>query len=66
MKTNQSARWIARIRVSLLCLTIGIIAGIEFQMSGSLVSRFGQVIPSQAVVPPVPSVGIADLMLAVR
>ena len=66
MKTNQSARWIARIRVSLLCLTIAVIAGIEFQMGGSLASRFGQVIPSQAVVPPVPNVGIADLMLAAR
>jgi hypothetical protein len=66
MKTNQSARWIARIRVSLLCLSLAVIAGIEFQLGGSLASRFGQIIPSQAVVPPVPSVGIADLMLAAR
>ena len=66
MKTNPSARWIARIRVSLLCLSIVVIAGIEFQVGGCLASRFGQVTGPQTVLAPLPGSGIADLMAAAR
>jgi hypothetical protein len=66
MKTNRSARWMVKIRVSLLCLAVAAIAGIEFQLSGSLVSRFGQITASQSDIQPVPNVGIADFVAAAR
>jgi hypothetical protein len=66
MKTNRSARWIAKIRISLLCVAIAAIAGIECQVGHSLASRFGQITPSQSVYPQYPTAGISDLMAAAR
>jgi hypothetical protein len=66
MKTNRSARWIAKIRISLLCLAIMLVAGIEYQVGRSLASRFGQITASQDAYPQLPTVGISDLMAATR
>ena len=64
MKTNQSARWIARIRVSLICLAIAGIAVANFGLGQSLASKFGQTTGSQPGNIQAPSLGISDLMAA--
>jgi hypothetical protein len=64
MKTNPSARWIVRIRVSLLCLAIAGIAAANFGLSQSLASKFGQTTMSQPGNLQAPSLGISDLMAA--
>jgi len=64
MKTNQSARWIVRIRVSLLCVAVAGIAALNFGLSQSLASKFGQATVSQPANLQAPSLGIADLMAA--
>jgi len=66
MKTNPAARWIAKIRNSLLCLAITAIVGIECGVGHSLASRFGQITPSQSIYPQLPAAGISDLMAAAR
>jgi hypothetical protein len=66
MKTNQSARWIIKARRIAICWALFGMIGIVLWTGESLASRFGQVTPSQIVIPPVPSVGIADLFAAAR
>jgi len=62
MKTNQSARWIARIRVSLLCVAIAGLAAANFGLGQSLASKFGQTAMSQPGNLQAPSLSISDLM----
>jgi hypothetical protein len=66
MKTNQSARWIIKARRIAICCAIFGMIGIALWSGESLASRFGQVTPSQTLIPPVPSVGIGDLFAAAR
>jgi hypothetical protein len=66
MKTNRIARWSVRIRISLLCLAITAIVGIECQVGHSLASRFGQVSGCQDAFSQLPAAGISDLMAATR
>jgi len=66
MKTNRSARWIVRIRVSLLCLAIPAIAAVEVGVGESLAARIGQTGARQTASQQVwnPNLGISDLMAA--
>jgi hypothetical protein len=66
MKTNRSARWIAKIRISFLCLAIMTVAGIECQVGHSLASRFGQVSAGQDAYGQLPAANISDLFAAAR
>ena len=66
MKTNQFARWIVKVRGIVICLALFGMMGIAFWSGESLASRVGQLTPSQALIPPVPSVGIGDLFAAAR
>ena len=66
MKTKQSAVWIIRTRVVLLCLALVTIAGLEFGVSEYLATRIGQTSTRQTDSPVAPSAGISDLMAAAR
>ena len=66
MKTNQSARWIVKVRGIVICWALFGMIGIALWSGESLASRFGQVTPSQTLIPPVPSFGIGDLFAAGR
>ena len=66
MKTNQSARWIVKARGIVICWALLGMLGIALWSGESLASRFGQITPSQTLIPPVPSVGIGDLFAAAR
>jgi hypothetical protein len=66
MRTNCSARSIKNLQVTMLCLAIAALAGVECRIGESLASRFGQVTASRSDSPQAPSVDISNLMLAAR
>jgi hypothetical protein len=66
MKTNRSARRSWKLRITVLCFAIATLAGIEFTAGESLAARFGQVTAPRTQVPQAPSVGLSDLMGAMR
>ena len=64
MKTNRSARWIARIRTLSLCLALMAAGGIEFGVSESLAARIGQTTAHRTDNPQALNVCLSDLMAA--
>lgn len=66
MKTNRTARSIKNLQVTVLCLAIAAMAGVEFRIGESLASRFGQVTACPSTGPQAPSVDISNLILATR
>jgi hypothetical protein len=66
MKTNFWVRFIVRIRVIMVCAALAAVVGLEFSVSESLAARIGQTTSCQTEGPQAPSVGISDLMAAVR
>ena len=66
MKTNRSARKVRKLQTTILCLAIVALAGIAFTMGESLAARFGQTTVYQTQCPQAPSVGLSDLMVAMR
>jgi hypothetical protein len=66
MKTNSSARYLARIRVIMVCPALAAIVGLEFSVSESLAARISQTTSRQTDGPQAPSVVISDLMAAAR
>jgi hypothetical protein len=66
MKTNSSARYLDRIRVTMVCAALVALVGLEFAVSESLAARIGQTTARQTDGPQAPSVGIADMMAAAR
>ena len=66
MKTNRSARRVRKLQITLLCLAIAGLAGLEFTVGESLAARFGQVSVRQTEGPQVPNVSLADVMGALR
>ena len=65
MKTNRSARWMAKIRIVALCLALLTIGGIEFGVSQSLANRVGQ-FSVQTNTQPIATVSVADFIVAAR
>jgi hypothetical protein len=66
MKTNSSARYLARIRVIMVCAALAALVGLEFSLSQSLAARIGQPTARQTDSPATPNISIADLMAAAR
>ena len=66
MKTSSAAHRLARIRVILFGLAIAAIAGIEFEISQSLATRFGQATARHTETAQTPSVNLGDLMATAR
>ncbi len=66
MKTNRFARRIRNLRITLLCLAIAALAGIELTVGESLAARLGQATAGQTQSPQAPNVGLSDLMFAMR
>jgi hypothetical protein len=62
MKTNRTASPGASLRVTLLVVTIAVIALVGFRLSESLAARVNQEAAAQAF--PIPNVGLADLVAA--
>jgi len=66
MKTNRSARKIRNLRNTMFCLAVVALVGIAFTMGEYLAARFGQATVGQTEGAQVPSVGLSDLMVAMR
>jgi hypothetical protein len=66
MKTNSSARYLAKIRVIMVCAALAVLVGLEFSLSQSLAARIGQTTSRQTDAPQAPNVSISDLMAAAR
>jgi hypothetical protein len=66
MKTNPSARSVRNFRVTLVCLALAAIVGVEFRVGESLASRFGQATAMRSDSPQAPSMDISDLMASIR
>ncbi|MCX6904633.1 MAG: hypothetical protein NTW03_14355 [Verrucomicrobia bacterium] len=66
MKMNRIARKISKFRVTAICLTIALLAGIEFAAGESLAARIGQTTSRQTESPQAPNVSLADVMGAMR
>lgn len=66
MKTNSPARSLKRLKVTLLTVAVVAIAALDFRVSESMASRFGQVGVWQSGSPPVPNVSISDFIAAAR
>jgi hypothetical protein len=66
MKINPSARWIVRIRVTLLCLSLAAIVVADFGLSHSLAAKIGQITASQPGAIEAPNFTVSDLMVAAR
>jgi len=66
MKTNRAARRVRKLQIVLLCVAIGGLAGIELAVGESLAARFGQANVRPTESPQAPSIGLADLMVAMR
>ena len=66
MKTNRSARRIRKLQATLLCLAVAALAGLEFSAGESLAAHFGHVTSPQTQGQAAPSVGLADVMAAMR
>ncbi len=66
MKIKPSRRWIAWIRIILLGLGLGLVAGMEFGAGEFLALRFSQTAASGTDFPQAPSVSLADMFAAAR
>lgn len=52
--------------MTLICLAVVSLAGLEFSVGESLVGRFAQVTTCRSDIPQGPSVGLSDLMVSIR
>jgi hypothetical protein len=66
MKTNRSARRVRKLQVTLLCLAVAVLAGLEFSVGESLAAQFGHIAASQTQGQAAPGIGLADVMAAMR
>jgi hypothetical protein len=66
MKTNPSARYLARIRLIMIYAALAAIVGLEFYLGASLAARIGQTTACQTDSQAAPDVNISDLMAAAR
>jgi hypothetical protein len=66
MKTNPSARWIVRMRITMLCLAIAGMVAAEFGLGRSVAGRVGQMTATRTNAPQAPNMDISDLMATVR
>ena len=64
MKTNRSARSILKLRFTLLCFAVALLAVADLGLGESLVSRVGQNTTIRNDGSSASSVGISDLMAA--
>ena len=66
MKTNASARYLAKIRVIMVCAALAALVGLEYSVSESLAARFGQYTAAPTQAPQAPSLSLGDMMAAAR
>jgi len=66
MKMNRIARKLRTFRITVTCLAIALLAGIEFAAGESLAARIGQTTNCQTESPQAPNVSLADVMGAMR
>ena len=66
MKTNRSARRIRKLQITLLCLALVGLAGLELTVGQSLAARYGHTSVRQAEGPQAPNFGVGDLLGAMR
>ena len=66
MKTNPSARWIVRIRITLLCLVLVSVVAAELVLGQSVAARVSQLTATQNEGFRAPDVDISNLMAAMQ
>lgn len=64
MKTNRSARWIARIRGTVSCLALVVTVGVALWLGASLAGRVGHTAAPQNEYLQAPTGSLADLIAA--
>jgi len=64
MKTNPAARWIVKIRFSMICLAIVVLAVLDLGLGESLTARVGQHIAIRTEVSQAPNLSISDFLIA--
>jgi len=64
MKTNPSARWLAKVRIAFVLVALAALVGLEFYVGESLAGQIGHNTANGAT--QVPAIDISDLMAAAR
>jgi hypothetical protein len=64
MKTNPSARWFAKVRITFVLVALAAVVGLEFYVGASLANQIGQNTATGTT--QVPAIDISDLMAAAR
>ena len=66
MKTNQSMKWLVKIRGAIVCFSLATLMGIAFWSGTALSSHLGPMLSPAAALSPIPSVSLPDLMAVAR
>ena len=66
MKTNRSARTVRKLQITLICLALAGLAGLELTVGESLATRFGQASVRPTDGPQAPNVSVSDVMFAMK